>query len=57
MGKQLGYRALQTKLAGIWRPLGNIVLIEIGYGFFIVKFDVLKDYHHALRDGDRKSVV
>ena len=51
MGKQLGYRALQTRLAGIWRPSGNIVLIEIGYGFFIVKFDVLKDYHHALRDG------
>ncbi|KAK7860203.1 hypothetical protein CFP56_042227 [Quercus suber] len=22
MGKQLGYRALQTRLAGIWRPSG-----------------------------------
>ena len=41
MGKQLGYRALQTRLAGIWRPSGNIVLIEIGYGYFIMKFDVL----------------
>ena len=41
MGKQLGYRALQIRLAGIWRPSGNIVLIEIGYGYFIMKFDVL----------------
>ena len=51
MGKQLGYRALQTSLAGIWRPSGNVVLIEIGYRYFIMKFDVLKDYHHALMDG------
>ena len=26
-------------------------LIDIGYGFFIMRFDVLKDYHHALIDG------
>ena len=41
MGKQLGYRALQKRLAGIWHPSGNMVLIEIGYGYFIMKFDVL----------------
>ena len=26
-------------------------LIDIGYDFFIMSFDVLKDYHHALMDG------
>ena len=26
-------------------------LIDIGYDFFIMCFDVLKDYHHALMDG------
>ena len=26
-------------------------LIDLGYGFFIMRFDVLKDYHHALMDG------
>ena len=50
MGKQLGYRALQTRLAGIWRPTGNTHLIDIGYGYFIMEFDALKDYHHALMD-------
>ena len=42
IGKQLGYRALQTRLAGIWHPLGNMVLIDIGYGYFIMKFDTLR---------------
>lgn len=51
VGKQLGYRALQTRLAGIWRPIGNMNLIDIGYGFFIMKLDAFKDYHHALMDG------
>ena len=50
MGKQLRYRTLQTKLAGIWCPTGNMQLIDIGYGYLIMKFDALKDYHHALMD-------
>jgi len=33
MGKQQGYHALKTRLAGIWRPEGNMNLIDIGYGF------------------------
>ena len=51
MGRPLGYRALQTRLAGIWRPTGTMHLINIGYGYFIMRFDVIKDYHHALMDG------
>nr|POE46373.1 hypothetical protein CFP56_55232 [Quercus suber] len=50
MGKQLEYRTLQTKF-GIWCPTGNMHLIDIRYGYFIMKFDALKDYHHALMDG------
>ena len=51
MGRPLGYRALQTRLAGIWRPTGTMHLIDLGYGFFIMRFAVIKDYHHALMDG------
>ena len=40
-----------NKVAGIWRPTGTTHLIDLGYGFFIMRFDVLKDYHHALMDG------
>ena len=51
MGRQLGYRALQTRLMGIWHPTGKWTLIDIGYGFFIVWFDLPQDYQHALMDG------
>ena len=51
MGRQLGYRTLQTKLVGIWRPTGKPLLIDIGYGFFIMHFDILTNYQHALMDG------
>ena len=51
MERPLGYQALQTRLAGIWRPTGTTHLIDLGYGFFIMRFDVLKDYQHALMDG------
>lgn len=40
MGRPLGYREFQTRLAGIWRPLSMTHLIDIGYGFFIIRFDV-----------------
>ena len=44
-------RALQTRLAGIWRPTSKMTLIDIGYGFFIMRFYLSQDYHHALMDG------
>ena len=51
MGRPLGYPALQIRLAGIWCPTGMTHLIDLGYGFFIMRFAVIKDYHHALMDG------
>uniref|UniRef100_A0A7N2R4Z1 CCHC-type domain-containing protein n=1 Tax=Quercus lobata TaxID=97700 RepID=A0A7N2R4Z1_QUELO len=50
MGCPLGYQALQTRLASIWRPRGMMHLIDIGYGYFIMRFDLVKDYQHALMD-------
>ena len=50
MGRPLGYLALQIRLVGIWCPTGTTHLIDLGYGFFIMRFAVLKDYHHALMD-------
>ena len=36
---------------GIWHPRGKWTLIDIGYGFFIVQFDLPQDYQHAFMDG------
>ena len=51
MGRPMRYRALQIRLTSIWRPTSTTHLIDLGYGFFIMRFDVLKNYHHALMDG------
>ena len=51
MGRQLGYCAFQNRLAGIWCLTGKLTLIDIGYDFFIVRFDLSQDYQHALMDG------
>ena len=51
MGRPLGYRVLQTRLAGIWQPTGTMHLIDIRYGYFIMRFNLVKDYQHALMDG------
>ena len=53
MGRPLGYQALQIRLAGIWRPTGMMHLIDIGYGYFIMWFDLVKDYQNALMNGPR----
>ena len=42
MGRPLGYQALQTRLANIWRPTGMMHLIDIGYGYFICGLTLLK---------------
>lgn len=38
VGKSFGYKALVTRLTGIWRPKGNINMIDLDYDFFLVKF-------------------
>ena len=51
IGRQLSYHAIQTRLACIWHLTSKMTLIDIEYGFFIMRFDLSQDYHHALMDG------
>ena len=50
MGKQFGYHALQSRLASIWGPTGNMQFIDIGYGFYIMKFEALMLCLEVLRE-------
>ena len=51
VSKSLGYKNFLLRLICIWRSTGNIHLINTGYGFYIVKFSAVQDFHHALEDG------
>ncbi|XP_028760838.1 uncharacterized protein LOC114719495 [Neltuma alba] len=47
----VGYKALEARLQALWAKRGVINLINIGYGFFVVKLSNREDYFNALTGG------
>lgn len=41
--KLIGYLVMLDKLNPLWKPSGEINLVDIGKGFYMVKFDVRAD--------------
>ncbi|CAN1239927.1 hypothetical protein LINGRAPRIM_LOCUS2542 [Linum grandiflorum] len=37
-GRSVGYYYRSNKIATIWKPMGEWELLDVGYGFFVVKF-------------------
>ncbi|KAI9110182.1 hypothetical protein K1719_018624 [Acacia pycnantha] len=51
LGKEIGYKLLLSILQSLWAKKGVITLINIGNGFFVVKFTNKEDYSKALTGG------
>ncbi|KAI9094253.1 hypothetical protein K1719_026835 [Acacia pycnantha] len=51
LGRDIGYKLLLSILQPLWAKRGVINLINIGNGFFIVKFTNNDDYRNALTGG------
>ncbi|XP_057432779.1 uncharacterized protein LOC130725578 [Lotus japonicus] len=51
LGKKLGYRVMKAKLASTWRLSGDFELLDVGNGFFMVKFDVVEDRNKVIGGG------
>ncbi|KAK4265438.1 hypothetical protein QN277_026493 [Acacia crassicarpa] len=51
LDKSIGYKALLARLQFLWAKRGVVNLIDIGYGFFVVKFTNKDDYENALTGG------
>ncbi|XP_028788532.1 uncharacterized protein LOC114744533 [Neltuma alba] len=51
LDRSIGYKALQSRLQSLWAKRGVINLINIGYGFFVVKLSNREDYFNALTGG------
>ncbi|XP_028792572.1 uncharacterized protein LOC114748366 [Neltuma alba] len=47
----IGYKALLSRLQSLWAKRGVINLINIGYGFYVVKLSNREDYFNALTRG------
>lgn len=51
LGKSLGFFTMRDRLQALWKPSSGIDLVDIGHGFFMVKFDVAVDSEKAIEDG------
>lgn len=47
----MGYRYVHSKTHEIWSLHGKMQILDLGYDFFLFKFDDPDDYKHVLLDG------
>ncbi|CAN1128833.1 hypothetical protein LINPERHAP2_LOCUS4881 [Linum perenne] len=51
IGKSIGYAYLCHRLHTLWKPSGDMQIIDLDEDCFLVKFGVEQDYFHALTGG------
>ena len=51
LDKYYGYTALMHKLRIVWRIKGGFDLLDVGFGYFLVKFDIAADREKAILGG------
>jgi hypothetical protein len=50
-GRSVGYMFLVNKLKSLWRMAGNFSCVDLGLGFFLVRFDSCDGFEHVLKAG------
>ena len=50
LGRSIGYQFLCKKVEQIWKPKGEIDVIDLGYSFFLVKFTLDEDIDTVLNE-------
>ncbi|KAK4272987.1 hypothetical protein QN277_021464 [Acacia crassicarpa] len=51
LGRNIGFIALEKRLQAMWAKRGTFTLINIGHGYFVVKFTNQEDFSVALTGG------
>ncbi|XP_020203712.1 uncharacterized protein LOC109789219 [Cajanus cajan] len=51
LGKSVGFFTMKEKLRGIWKLAGGYDVLDIGHGFFLVKFDMQEDRDKVITGG------
>lgn len=51
LGRNIGYKALETRIQSLWAKKGVTKLINIGHGFYVVKLTNVEDYMNTLTAG------
>ncbi|KAA8542125.1 hypothetical protein F0562_023277 [Nyssa sinensis] len=50
LGKPVGYKMLITRVARLWSLQGDFEAIDLGFGFFLFKFDMVEDCVHVFSE-------
>ncbi|KAL4388825.1 hypothetical protein GQ457_09G008060 [Hibiscus cannabinus] len=51
LGRNIGYKSLWSRMHAIWKPVGDIQLIDLDNSYFLVRFAAEKDYTKVLTEG------
>lgn len=51
LGKSVGFLAMRDRLKAAWKLTGGFDLMDIGHGFFMVKFDLAADRDTVINGG------
>ncbi|KAL4320218.1 hypothetical protein GQ457_18G015180 [Hibiscus cannabinus] len=51
LDRAIGYRALWNRIVALWRPNGEINLIDLDNGYYLVRFAVEDDFHKVFAGG------
>lgn len=51
LGKRIGLRLMQARLARLWQPTGEIKVIDLDCDFFVVHLSNWEDYDHVFDGG------
>lgn len=51
LGKSLSFFTMRDRLKSLWKPGRDYELVDIGHGFYMVKFDLIVDRDKVINDG------
>jgi len=50
-GRTVGFNLLHAKIHSLWRPVGRLDCVGLGYDFFLIRFAQKEDYEAVLKKG------
>lgn len=52
-GKTVGFNHLHARIQNLWKPVGHLDYVDLGYDFFFIRFAQKEDYEAVLKKGPR----
>ena len=50
-GRAIGLNFLQAKLLSMWKPAGRLDVVDLEYGFFLIRLSLREDVENVLKKG------